>query len=156
MEPINKKKSLILYQDAYPPLMRLSPSQRGWLMAVLMEYAAGVADSPDFPVEDTASYPNLETATQFVCAFMSGAIRRDTETWIRHRDRCRQAALNRESQRREASSAPAKPTPTKASYSRKAGGAPYAGDSDKGMADMAHYARQLRWEVQESENDGED
>lgn len=86
------KKSFMLYFDMDTALSALSDQQRGILLSVLFEYAAGDGG----PGERTLSrYAELEPEARMAFLFIAKTIHRDTEKWRQKQERYQQAAQKR-------------------------------------------------------------
>jgi len=87
------KKGFVLYFDACQSLRALNPTQRGYLLTALCDYAEADARSSLPPEHAVEHHPELDKDTHMAFLFMASAIYRDTEKWRAKQERARAAAF---------------------------------------------------------------
>ncbi|WP_298022339.1 DUF6291 domain-containing protein [uncultured Dysosmobacter sp.] len=93
----NLKKSFVVYLDAYPHVLTLTPEERGQLFTCLFWYA-GNAAGREHPMDVTAAGAQcreLSPRALMCFYFMADAIARDTEKWGEKRKSYQRSAAKR-------------------------------------------------------------
>lgn len=82
----DKKTGFIFYFDYYAALSALPPEQRGWLITALCVYADRVWRDETVTAEEIlAQFPQLSPQSRVAWQFMTSAVDRDTQRWLRQR-----------------------------------------------------------------------
>ena len=97
----------MVYLDAYPHIMTLSPEEQGYLFCCLFWYANRIAGDKYTDVTVAAAMcEKLTPQSRMAFYFMADAISRDTLKWREKRKNYQQSAARREEARKRAAAMP--------------------------------------------------